>query len=290
MQIYRILHISFIFLILNISLNAQIDYNLLSEKEAELKVIFDSLFYRNEIRFLRNDEEKKALNTELRELLSEVLEIDGSFEYPFNSLVNCGILKSPDNRFRIYNWNLRFSDGSYKYYGYIQYYNDKKNKIYSYELNDASDSITDPENQMLTENLWYGVLYYYILPYKDGKKTNYILLGWDGNDNFTNKKIVEHLSFTSAGEPRFGKAVFKYENKTLKRYIIEYSIRVSLALVYDEKADAVVWDHLAPDNSSKIGDINYYGPDASYDGFKLKNGKWFYIPDIYVTNPKPSNK
>jgi hypothetical protein len=287
MQIYKTLHISALLILVNLSLFSQPDYAVLGEKEEEIKEIFDSLFYRNEIRFLRTDEQKRMLNERLVERFRSTLDMEGSYEYPFNSLIHCGIFKSPDNVFRIYNWNLRFSDGSYRYYGFIQYYNSKKNKVMTWELQDKSDSIPDPGYQMLTASHWWGALYYYIHPYKDGKKTQYILLGWDGNDNFTNKKIVEHLSFTTSGEPRFGKSVFVKENELLKRYIIEYSIRVSVALIYDGVADAIVWDHLAPENSSKTGDLYYYGPDASYDGFKLTGKKWLYIPDIYVTNPDP---
>lgn len=287
MQIYKLLHISILLLIVNLSLFSQPDYTALGEKEDEIREVFDSLFYRNEIRFLRTDDEKIKLNERLLDLFRTTLDMEGSYEYPFNSLMHCGVFKSPDNVFRLYNWNLRFSDGSYHYYGFIQYYNSKKNKVLTWELSDRSDSIPDPENQMLTHTHWWGSLYYFILPYKYKKQTHYILLGWDGNNNFTNKKVVEHLSFTSQGEPRFGKSVFIIDNKLLKRHIIEYSIRVSVALIYDPKAEAIVWDHLAPENSSKTGDLYYYGPDASYDGFKYDGKKWIYIPDIYVTNPNP---
>lgn len=284
-----ILYILGFVLTLNVCLFSQPDFKLIEEKEGEIKEVFDSLFYRNEIRFLRNDSEKQHLNDSLLGLFREVLNLEGSFDYPFNKLLHCGVLRSPDNRFKLYNWNLRFSDGSYKYYCFIQNYDNKKDIVYTWELYDDSDSILTPERLVLSDKHWYGALYYYILPYNEGKKTHYLLLGWDGNNNFTNKKIVEQLSFTSDGTPRFGKSVFKFEDKTLKRFIIEYSIRVSLTLVYDEKADAIVWDHLAPDNASKADDLYYYGPDASYDGFKCIKGKWMYVPDIYVTNPPPKN-
>lgn len=286
MQIYKALYVFCFLIILIIPVRAQNAYTEISEGEDQLKTLFDSIFYRNEIRFLRTDDEKIGLNDTLLSVFRELLTKKESFDYPFDKLINCGILKSSDNRVKIYNWNLRFGDGSHKYYGFIQYYHPKKNEVYTWELTDASDSMPDPENRMLTEKQWFGALYYYILAYNEGKKTNYILLGWDGNNHFTNKKIVESLYFTNEGEPRFGKAIFKKDNDVFKRFIIEYPIRVTVALVYDEKVGAIVWDHLAPDNNSKKDDINYYGPDGSYDGFKQNGNKWIYIPEIFVTNPK----
>ena len=40
---------------------------------------------------------------------------------------------------------------------------------------------------MLSENSWFGALYYKIIPVVKNK-TYYTLLGWDGNDMFSNKK------------------------------------------------------------------------------------------------------
>jgi len=290
MQIYKNIIISLLCLTYSFTSFSQPNFELIKDLETELVEIFDSLFFKNEIRFLRTDDEKISLNDSLLKLFREVLDAEGSFEYPFNKLIYCGILKSSDNLVRIYNWNLRFSDGSYKYYGFIQYYHPKHNEIYTWELKDVSKNIENPETLILNHNHWYGSLYYYIYTHKERNNTYYMLLGWDGNNFFTNKKTIEPLHFTKEGEPFFGKKVFNYKLRNQTRIIFEYSINVTMVLRYDDNVNAIVWDHLSPENLSKKDDYTYYGPDASYDGLKFEKGKWQYIPEIYVTNPKPKRR
>jgi hypothetical protein len=159
MQRYKTIYVLSFLIFLISPLRAQTAYSEVATYEDELKVLFDSMFLRNEIRFLRTDKEKMELNENLTTIFREALEKKESFDYPFNKLVNCGILKSPDNRVKIYNWNLRFSDGSYRYYGFIQYYHPKLNEVFTWELTDASDSMPEPETKMEKDQLytsWMG--------------------------------------------------------------------------------------------------------------------------------------
>lgn len=260
------------------------------EAEGDLKILFDSLFLRNEIRFLRSDSEKVNLNDSILGTFREVLDNPSSFTYPFHQLSNCGIITSEDKRLRIINWNLKFSDGSFKYYGFIQYYLEDKDKIVTHELVDLSDSIIDPEHASLYPYNWYGALYYHIISYKEGGKYYYVLLGWDGNSYLTNKKIVDVLTFSSSGKAYFGKPVFLVEKERKKRIIFEHALRVSMLLRYDEKAGAIVFDHLSPAKPSQKGQYQFYGPDGSYDGLVYEKGKWVFVSDFYVTNPKVKHK
>lgn len=261
-----------------------------SENENTLKILFDSLFTRDDTRFLRTDIEKNSLNDTIQKLLFQTLLQKNSFDYHFDSLKHAGKIYSADKNVRLITWNTKFSDGSFKYYGFVQYKNQKKNIVNTYTLTDKSDSISKPESVALSYYNWFGALYYGIHDYTDGNKTFYILFGWDGNNYYTNKKIIEVLSFNNSGKPIFGKSVFKMGNKLQKRIIFEHSIKASMTCKYNDIIEAIVFDHLSPSKPSEKGQFQFYGPDGSFDGLQLVKGKWVLVSDIFVTNPKVKKK
>jgi len=255
-------------------------------KEKNLKMLFDSLFYRDNIKFLRTDSEKIALNDTIQKLFYNLLSEENSFNNKFDSLKHIGELVSKDNLCRIITWNLKFSDGSFKYYGFIQYNNEKRNSMQTYLLADKSDSVTNPETAVLSYFSWYGALYYDMYNYDFKGKNYYILFGWDGNNYYTNKKIIEVLTFNNNSKPTFGKPVFKIGNKVQKRMIFEFSIKATMTCKFNETVNAIVFDHISPESKLKTGQYQFYGPDGTFDGLRLEKGKWVLVPDIYVTNPK----
>ena len=48
----------------------------------------------------------------------------------------------------------------------------------------------------LQNNQWIGALYYQLVTIKRGKRNYYVLFGWDGNNDRSNKKIAEVLSIS----------------------------------------------------------------------------------------------
>jgi hypothetical protein len=262
----------------------------LYSNETVLKSLFDSLFTRDSTRYLKNDAEKIYLNDTIQKLFCNTLNISNSLSYPFDSLKHIGKLYSNDKNVRIITWNTKFKDGSFKYYGFVQFKNNKKNTIVTSVLTDKSDSITNPENIILSNRNWFGALYYQLYDYTYSGKNYYVLFGWDGNSYYTNKKIIDILSFNNSGKPIFGKSVFKTEKKTYKRMIFEHSLKTSMTCKFNKDIDAIVFDHLSPPKSSQKGQYQFYGPDGSYDGFQLNKGKWIFVSDIFVTNPKIKKK
>ena len=64
-----------------------------------------------------------------------------------------------------------------------------------------------------------------------------------------------------------------------------------MALLFDDRVNMIVFDHLSPSESSFKGQYQYYGPDGSYDVLRFKRGKWFYKSDFDIRNSKElSNK
>lgn len=282
--------LSILFFSLFLSAKSQIDENLFPTQEQELKSLFDSLFTRDSTRYLKSDFDKNRLNDSIKKIFFQSLNSPNSLTYPYDSLKHIGKLYSSDKQVRIITWNLKYSNGTFKYFGFVQYKNQKKDNVITYTLTDKSDSITNPENIVLSNSNWFGALYYQMYDYKEGGKNYYILFGWDGNSYYTNKKIIEILSFSNTGKPIFGKSVFKTEEKTKKRILFEHSIKASMSCKYNTAAEAIIFDHLSPPKPSQIGQFQFYGPDGSYDGFIFKKGKWIFVSNIYVTNPREKKK
>lgn len=244
------------------------------------------------------DADKLRINEELISAFNSILSNPGSFSYPFDELSkDIGILYSPDNQLRIIHWNITRSDGTYLYSGFIQSYHTEVKKtsffhktktttLQLYQLYDKSGEIKNPDNAITDNKKWFGALYSRIIVKKYKGRTYYTLLGWDGNDKFSQKKIIDVLTFDSKGIPHFGADIFNFERKYPKRVIFEYSATCTMSLRYSSKKDSIVFGHLAPIEPQLEGQYQYYCNDMSSDGFGFKKGKWNYGADINALNDK----
>lgn len=214
----------------------------------------------------------------------KALKIPGSFNYPFDSLRNISILYPEDRSFRIMTWQMALSSGKYRYFGAIQYPGDQLKLT---PLIDFSDSLFTPQDTMVTAKTWFGAFYYKILQEKHKGDTYYTLIGYDGNDLWSHKKIIDVLHFEN-GEPRFGAPIFEVDSvylpesgKPTMRYILEYKADATVSCNYDEKEKMIIYDHLVPsenvDPDIKFTDV----PDGAYDGLKWEKGKWVHKPNVY---------
>ncbi len=250
----------------------------LENEEQNLQNLFEKL------KFAKIDISKDSINKIIVLNFKTFLENENSFEYKFSKLQNVSILQSEDEKLKIFNWNLSYQKGDFKYFGFIQYF-DKKGKTYKIsELKDNSDKISNPESKSLNPENWFGALYYKILETGSKKNPDYILLAWDGNNNFTNKKIIDVLYFDEENSPVFGKQIFNLENKTVSRIIFEYSEQAKMLLKYDEFYKMIIWDHLSPSRPELKGQFQYYGPDFSYDGLFFEKGIWEFQSNVKVQN------
>lgn len=230
----------------------------------------------------QNDSERTWANDAFVIALEKILQSKDSYEMDFDSLGQMGILRSPDNAFRIITWNLPFDDETHKYYCYIQTILKKKKKYTVYRLTDKSEEISSPEKKTLGKDNWYGVLYYRIIPFSSRKKTYYALLGWDGHNSSTCKKIIDVMCFENNGEPKFGDDIFTMGKISKKRVIFEYSAQAVMSLKYHPERKQIIFDHLSPSQPEMEGMYQYYGPDFSYDAFELEKGKWIYKEDVDI--------
>jgi hypothetical protein len=225
------------------------------------------------------------------EILMAAVGKENSIEYPFDSLKTAFRYTSPDKKLRFFNWALPKKDGTYEYYCIMQSYNKNEKRFDIYQLKDKSDEITIPENAMLGPEKWFGVLYYQVIPEEYKDKKYYTLLGWDGNNKISRKKIIDVLTISDNGKPGFGAPIFKCESKMLKRVIFEYNSSAIFTLRYDnqfiekgkKKKWVIVCDRLIPMQSNQKGYYQFYVPDKSIiDAFYFTKGKWIQIKNIDV--------
>jgi len=253
--------------------------NVFSQKNDDLQYAVDSIAsWLNQISVSNDDSEKIRINNYVISYMDMVLHDDASFEMNFDSVKYLKVLDTDSKKLRIYTWNIFYEDGSFTYFGYLQY---KKNKeLFTYQLLDCSDDTVGNKRSFTSYKEWYGALYYEVVEKKWNNKEQYVLIGWDGADRLINRKIVESLSFSRSGLPVFGEKVFVVGKEKKGKLFYEYSEMATMILRYNQQNDIIVIDHLAPSNSRFTGHYQYYGPDFSYDALEYNSGKWYFKPDI----------
>lgn len=236
---------------------------------------------------INNPDEAERYNANFKMVRTFVkaLKTPNSFHFDFDSLKSITIQRSPDNHFRLFTWHVLNSNGTYRYYGAIQMNTNDSLKLLP--LLDFTSEIKSPEDTVLNNEKWFGAQYYKIIPVtKEVKTPYYVLLGWKGNTAKSTQKVIEVLYFKE-GKAFFGMPVFD-GNKTYQgknRIIFEYNRSVSMLLNYETDQSRIVFDHLAPPDIEMKGNFAVYGPDLSYDGFKLNKGRLNFLNDIRLTNP-----
>jgi hypothetical protein len=220
----------------------------------------------------------------------------GPADIPFDSINGITYIASDDGVLRIYTWNIPQAGGKNKYFGFIQLLKDDNAVI---PLKSTDKEVDGLELAQLTPGLWYGALYYKIIQVKVGERQAYTLLGWDGYNAQSNRKLIDLLSFDKNGNVSFGLPIFKTDKGIKSRVILEYAKKSTLVLRYDyqsimikkknkitkESAWMIVMDHLVPMDPSMTDMRKYYVPAGdTYDGYLFKDGYWVLVEGIDVVN------
>ena len=219
------------------------------------------------------------LNEDFKIFLEKVLQNNDAFTFPFDSLSNfMSTKKSPDDAFRIFNWNIQFADQQQHYECWILLKN-----LQIIKLNDYKSQIPEIEYASLDAKTWFGALYYQIIPNQRKNKIIYTLLGWDGNDMFSNKKIIESMYINKKNNVEFGFPIFSFpDGKTKKRVVFQYNKKSYMSLKHSQirKSDYIVFDHLIPSSPHLKDFPDWYVTDLSFDAFKWEETKWNYKRDF----------
>ena len=281
----RFFLITFCILIFGNGHAQNVSNKLIKEYEDTLKVIAE------QIMFAKKESDRVKANDGFIPILKEVLSFEKSFKYPFDSLQTLSILTPEDKSFRIFNWILRKDNGTYNYYCLVHYHNKKKKKYEIIELIDKSESIRNEAFEELDSKKWYGALYYEVIYLKKSGRKYYTLLGWDGNDGRSTKKIIEPMFFSGKNKIKFGLPIFKLKDKSKpKRVILECDSKSSFSLRFDKDNQRLIFDQLVPIRKDLTGMHEYYIPEGTYNSFEYTNGKWVLKEDIDARNKQTKNK
>jgi len=204
--------------------------------------------------------------------LKEALKIPNSFDYDFSTIRTVSTLRSDDDKFRLFTWNLLLDSGKYMYFGAIQMNNDDSLELYG--LYDSSEFNRDIAYGQFDNRHWMGSLCYQMHHYKWKKKDYYITFGWDGQDSKSNKKIIDVLWFDEEGKPQFGQEIFDFEGDLQSRLVFEFNDRAAMTCRYDKEEEAIVFANLVPMSPRLKGKYEYYIPDGTYDYMRFEKGIW----------------
>lgn len=232
---------------------------------------------------LESDEKKLEASAQLEVLLKSYYSDVVKFDNSLGKIPYIGQLESPDGKLKMVCWNVALEQGNFRYFCVMRY-KPTKEVVFVTVFEDSDEDWSRINRKPIRPNNWYGALYYKILENKYKGKTYYTVLGWDGKDNITNRKVIDILNIQGKSVI-LGASVFKDEqNKPSHRLIYEYANDVSMALNYDDAEKMIVMDHLAPEDSRFVGQYQFYGPDFSYDGLQFKKGEWILLRDVFAKN------
>ena len=208
-----------------------------------------------------------------------MLEIEGSFSFPFARLENIGKVYSTDKRIRIYSWNIPFGADDNLYFGIVQYYSKTDKKYLLIKLNEP---LNNPGK--LKINAWQSTLYYEIVDTKHAGQKYYTLLGFNLHNSLSNIKRIDVVSIDESDQFYFCENLIQYNGKLVDKLEFQYNEKAVMSLRYNTDVKMIVFDHLSPQKPSLIDNFEFYGPDFTYDGLKFEKGIWIHYPNIDITN------
>lgn len=221
----------------------------------------------------------------------DALEIPGSFDYPFDSIRYVFKFTPPDRSFRLYNWHIEFVNSTYRFYGAIQKNNKDSLEIYPF-YDRVEDALINAEDTTLSTEGWYGAQYFELIQKTIEDKKHYILLGWDGFNQTSNRKLIDVLTFKENGEPQFGAPIFKDNNQLKKRVMFIYNNDATMQIDYNKRKDVIAYDNLVPPNKRSKGSRHTYIPDGTYSYFifKPEKGYWLQNDSFFEGGVKPAQE
>ena len=246
------------------------------------------------------DNERYLASEESVGLLASALDEDGSERWQWQLPKYVSVLTSPDGLLRLFTWAVVRDDGEFECFGAVQFYNDKEEEYQYLLLNDKSEEIMNREESTLTAANWLGAVYQDIIQTTAGDRVIYTLLGWNGVDNLTERKIIEPV-IMKGGVPQFGAAVFRRE-RNLRRIVLEYTNDAMVHLAYEQqtiqdvqhervkvkgtnryrtvdkikehKERVIIFDEVEPQVPGMEGLYQYYVPSGVELAYAFIDGKW----------------
>jgi hypothetical protein len=244
----------------------------------------------------KSDTGKISANALFFSRFQAALTSKNSLRFALDSIKGITRVTNQNGSLRIFTWNIPLSDGTNKYFGFVQLAGDS---LKVFPLRSEGAEIINFEDKQLSANLWYGAIYYGLISVKISGKQVYTLLGWDGYTSGSNRKLIEILTVDKNGNLQFGLPVFKTDHGLKFRVVKEYAEKATMTLRYDyqtirvqkgnkvkkENTWLIVMDRLVPMDPSMKGFYKYYvAAGDTYDGYVFKDNYWSLVEDIEVVN------
>lgn len=232
--------------------------------------------------------------------LSAALEEGESERWKWQLPTVASVLTSPDGLLRIFTWAVVRDNGEFECFGAVQFYNEHDEEFQYRLLNDKSEEIMNREESLLAPDNWLGAVYQELIQTSHGGKTYYTLLGWNGVDNLTERRIIEPV-ILRGGVPQFGAPLFRRE-RNLRRVVLEYRNDAMVNLSYEEqfveevqrervkvkgtnryrteekrkqhKEKMIIFDEVEPQVPGMEGLFQYYVPSGLELAYAFIDGKW----------------
>lgn len=221
-----------------------------------------------------SDVERLESNFLFVKTLVSALKESNSYFFNFEQLNMMSTVRSPDDSFRIFSWNIPLQDGSFLYYGSVQF---KSGTLKLVPLLDKTFEITDANKTIVDNTKWYGAQYYEIVPFRPNQ---YLLLGWKGHNAFVSQKVIEVLTIDSPGKVKLGEAIFA-DDKDIVRKVFSYAKDATMLLRYNKDENRIEFDHLVPlDGTGQDHNV----PDLSHDAYILKMSGLELLKNITIFN------
>ncbi len=233
-------------------------------------------------------------------VLTEALEEENSERWKWNLPPYISVLTSPDGHLRLFTWAVVRDNGEFECFGMAQYYNEREEEYHHIALTDRSEEIMNREESLLAPDNWLGAVYQEIIQVSTSERTWYTLLGWNGVDNLTERKIIEPVVIRS-GKLQFGGPLFRRE-RNLRRIILEYANDAMVNLSYEtqyvqeveqrrekikgtnryrtvektkeHKEQFIIFDEVEPHVPGMEGLFHYYMPSGVELAYAFVDGKW----------------
>lgn len=250
-----------------------------SQTVAEAEILIAALEQR--VGQAPTDAERIAASDSIAEVLISIFDFDEAYTHVFPTWKKMGAMKAPDDAFRLFNWNVPLNNGTYRYRALILF----PDKNY-HDLTSNGSPDRGTEGKIIAAGQWYGALYYQIEPVTHKRETYYTLMGWEGHNLLSNKKILDVLWFNKRGEPVFGKPVFRDGDVVKMRRVFEFTKSAQMTLSYLPAKEAIVYDDLVPMPGMGEGNYASYVPGTTHRGYRLHKGEWIYQERIDMTRPK----
>lgn len=272
--------------------NAQ-DKTVMTRYQSELQELFER------VKSAPTDNERYLANEQVLQLFNDALAEYNSFKWKWQFDRMVSVLTSPDEKFRIITWPVLRDDGSMECFGFVQSFNEKEEFYDVYLLQDRSDEILNREESVLTADSWLGMVYQELITIEHDGRTFYTLLGWNGVDNVTERKVIEPITFHNS-TPQFGQNLFRRE-KNIRRVVLEYTNNAMVNMQYDEqtlrttetkrtkdkkgkvhverinhdvKSKMIIFDKCEPQIPGMEGLYQYYIPSGQELAYVFVEGKW----------------